>query len=94
LFLSRSLGEHVEKRNKIHRQRIKRPKDHLTIIDADELLRRASEEKSLPWACRSHLSEENNRSDVALKTHHVITLGNVILYVADRYQSTTIFTVL
>jgi hypothetical protein len=79
LFLSRSLGEHVEKRNNIHRQRIKRPIDHLSIIDADELLRRASEEKSLPRACHSHLSEENNRSDVALKTHREVTLENVIL---------------
>lgn len=75
------------------KQRIKGPKGHLSNHEAAELLRRASGAKRLQWACLSHLSEENNHPDVALKTHREVTSGKVVLYVADRYQATEIFTV-
>lgn len=75
------------------KQRIKGPKGHLSNLEAAELLRRAAGEKRLQWACLSHLSEENNHPDVALRTHREVTCGEVALYVADRYQSTEIFTV-
>ena len=75
------------------KQRIRGPHGHLSNLEAAELLRRASDEKRLQWACLSHLSEENNHPDVALKTHREVTSGSVVLYVADRYRSTEIFTV-
>ncbi|MCK9418322.1 MAG: MBL fold metallo-hydrolase [Nitrospirae bacterium] len=76
------------------KQRIRGPHGHISNIEAAELLRRASVEQRLQWACLSHLSEENNHPDVALKTHRAAISGKVTLYVADRYQSTEIFTVL
>ncbi len=75
------------------KQRIRGPHGHLSNIEAAEILRRAAAEKRLQWACLSHLSEENNRPDVALKTHREVTSGEVPLTVAPRYQSTEIFTV-
>jgi phosphoribosyl 1,2-cyclic phosphodiesterase len=75
------------------KQRIRGPHGHISNIEAAELLRRACEEQRLQWACLSHLSEENNHPDVALKTHREVISGNVVLHVADRYQSTRIFTV-
>jgi phosphoribosyl 1,2-cyclic phosphodiesterase len=75
------------------KQRIKGPKGHLSNPEAAELLRCAFGKKRLQWACLAHLSEENNRPDVALKTHREATAGEVTLYVADRYRSTEIFTV-
>lgn len=75
------------------KQRIRGPHGHISNIEAAELLRRASAEQRLQWACLSHLSEENNHPDLALRTHREVISGNVTLYVADRYQSTEIFTV-
>jgi phosphoribosyl 1,2-cyclic phosphodiesterase len=75
------------------KQRIRGPHGHISNLEAAELLRRASDEKRLQWACLSHLSEENNHPEVALKTHREVTSGNITLYVADRYQSSKIFTV-
>ncbi len=75
------------------KQRIKGPKGHLSNFEAAELLRRAAGEKRLQWACLSHLSEENNHPDIALKTHREAVSGDITLYVADRYRSTEIFTV-
>jgi phosphoribosyl 1,2-cyclic phosphodiesterase len=76
------------------KQRIRGPHGHISNVEAAEILRRASDEKRLQWACLSHLSEENNHPDVALKTHREIASGNLTLYVADRYQATEVFTVL
>ncbi len=75
------------------KQRIRGPHGHISNIEAAELLRHASVEQRLQWACLSHLSEENNHPDVALKTHREVISGTVTLYVADRYQSTEILTV-
>jgi phosphoribosyl 1,2-cyclic phosphodiesterase len=76
------------------KQRIKGPKGHLSNYEAADLLRRAVGTRRLQWACLAHLSEENNHPEVALKTHREATSGDVTLYVADRYQSSEIFTVL
>lgn len=75
------------------KQRIRGPKGHISNAEAAELLRRASGEKRLQWACLAHLSEENNHPDVALKTHRESITGDITLYVADRYRSTELFTV-
>jgi phosphoribosyl 1,2-cyclic phosphodiesterase len=75
------------------KQRIKGPKGHISNQECAEILCRASEAKRLQWACLSHLSEQNNHPDVALKTHHAVMAGCVPLYVADRYCASAIFTV-
>ena len=73
------------------KQRIKGPGGHLSNLEAAELLRRASEAKRLKWACLSHLSEQNNHPDVALRTHRSVLPGGVTLYTADRYEVSEIF---
>jgi phosphoribosyl 1,2-cyclic phosphodiesterase len=75
------------------KQRIKGPRGHLSNREAAELLCQASGHGRLQWACLSHLSEQNNHPDIALKTNREITDGCVPLYVADRYCATEIFTV-
>ncbi len=75
------------------KQRIKGPRGHLSNIEAADILRRASEAKRLKWACLSHLSEQNNHPDVALKTHRRLGAEDIILYTADRYTVSDIFTV-
>ncbi len=74
------------------KQRIRGPKGHLSNKEAAELLRRAIESKRLKWACLSHLSEQNNHPDLALKTHRAV-VTDMTLYTADRYRVSNIFTV-
>lgn len=68
------------------KQRIKGPRGHLSNPEAAELLLRASEAKRLKWACLSHLSEQNNHPEVALKTHRSVLSECITLYTADRYR--------
>ncbi len=75
------------------KQRIKGPKGHLSNPEAAELLRRAAEGKRLRWACLSHLSEQNNSPDVALRTHRAVLSDRMTLYTADRHSVSQIFTV-
>ena len=75
------------------KQRIKGPKGHLSNLEAAELLQRAAEGKRLKWACLSHLSEQNNSPDVALKTHRTVLSERITLYTADRYRVSGVFTV-
>ena len=75
------------------KQRIKGPKGHLSNLEAAELLQCAAEGKRLKWACLSHLSEQNNNPDVALKTHRAVLSGCIELYTADRYRASGILTV-
>jgi phosphoribosyl 1,2-cyclic phosphodiesterase len=75
------------------KQRIKGPHGHLSNREAAELLCQASGTGRLQWACLSHLSEQNNHPDIALRTHREIMDGSVSLYVADRYRATEILTV-
>ena len=75
------------------KQRIRGPKGHLSNLESAELLRRAAEGKRLKWACLAHLSEQNNRPDLALRTHRSILSEGLTLYTADRYRSSAVFTV-
>jgi len=75
------------------KQRIKGPRGHLSNIEAADILRRASEAKRLKWACLSHLSEQNNHPDVALRTHRRLGAEDIILYTADRYTVSDVFIV-
>jgi phosphoribosyl 1,2-cyclic phosphodiesterase len=75
------------------KQRIKGPRGHISNIEAAEVLLRASAGNRLQWACLSHLSEQNNNPDVALRTHRKILSEHFLLHVADRYKVSEIFTV-
>jgi len=75
------------------KQRIKGPRGHLSNIEAADILRKASTAKRLKWACLSHLSEQNNHPDVALTTHRRFGAEDIVLYTADRYTVSDIFTV-
>ena len=75
------------------KQRIKGPKGHLSNLEAAELLCQAAEGKRLKWACLSHLSEQNNRPDLALRTHREVLSDRITLYTADRYRASGIFSI-
>lgn len=75
------------------KQRIRGPRGHISNHEAAELLHRAARHKRLQWACLSHLSEENNNPDLALRTSREITAGDVTLFVADRYAASDILMV-
>ncbi len=75
------------------KHRIRGPRGHISNLESAELLRRACAAGRLKWACLSHLSEQNNRPDLALKTHRNIVGEALELAVAHRYRSTGIFTV-
>ncbi len=75
------------------KQRIRGPHGHLSNPEAAELLRRAAEGKRLKWACLSHLSEQNNHPDLALRTHRSVLAECITLYTADRYRASGVFTV-
>ncbi len=75
------------------KQRIKGPRGHISNIEAAEVLRGASSTNRLQWACLAHLSEQNNRPDVALRTHRAILSEKITLYVADRYSATDVLTI-
>jgi phosphoribosyl 1,2-cyclic phosphodiesterase len=70
------------------KRRIKGPGGHISNIESAELLRSA---KRLRWACLSHLSEQNNDPDVALKTHRSVLGRELKLYTASRYSATGLF---
>ncbi len=75
------------------KQRIRGPRGHLSNPEAAELLRRAAEAKRLKWACLSHLSEQNNHPEVALKTHRAVVSERITLYTADRYAVSDILSI-
>lgn len=70
------------------KRRIHGPGGHISNRDAAELLKSAGR---LKWACLSHLSEENNDPELALRTHREILNSDLPLYVASRYRATGLF---
>lgn len=73
------------------KRRIHGPGGHLSNVEAAELL--GAQGRHLKWACLSHLSEQNNRPDIALKTHHEIANPTYALHVAGRHSATAAFVV-
>jgi phosphoribosyl 1,2-cyclic phosphodiesterase len=67
------------------RKRIAGPGGHLSNVEAAELLARVN--GRLAWACLAHLSQENNRPELALQTHREILGRPLPLYVASRYEA-------
>ena len=72
------------------KKRIQGPKGHLSNAEAAELLQAGS---GLKWACLSHLSENNNKPALALKTHREIVGRRLTLYTASRYAPSGILTI-
>jgi len=66
------------------KKRIHGPGGHLSNSEAAELLRSAAGPR-LKWVCLAHLSEENNRPELALHTHRAILGYRFPLYLASRY---------
>jgi phosphoribosyl 1,2-cyclic phosphodiesterase len=73
------------------KRRISGPGGHLSNADAAELL--GAHGGRLRWACLAHLSERNNRPDIALETHRDIAKPVYTLHVASRYSASTAFAV-
>ncbi len=72
--------------------RIRGPRGHISNIESAELLR-GSASPALQWACLAHLSEQNNRPDLALRTHKEILGDAFPLRAASRYEPTGLFEV-
>lgn len=65
------------------KQRIRGPGGHLSNREAADLLSTAG--PRLQWACLAHLSEDNNRPELALHTHRQVLGQAFTLHVASRY---------
>ena len=73
-------------------RRIRGPRGHLSNCDAAQLLAAANGGR-LQWACLAHLSEENNRPELALRTHRAILGAQLPLHVASRHEATDVLEV-
>jgi phosphoribosyl 1,2-cyclic phosphodiesterase len=75
------------------KQRIKGPRGHLSNAEAAELLASAASPR-LRWACLAHLSEQNNRPELALRAHReILAAADLPLHVASRYGASDVFAV-
>ena len=68
------------------KRRIRGPGGHISNVEAAELLDGVAGAK-LRWACLAHLSQENNRPDLALQTHYDIVGDRFALYAASRHKA-------
>jgi phosphoribosyl 1,2-cyclic phosphodiesterase len=66
------------------KRRIRGPGGHLSNREAAELLSAAAGSR-LQWACLAHLSEDNNRPELALHTHREVLGEGLTLHLASRY---------
>lgn len=67
--------------------RIRGPGGHISNMESAEMIS-ASARTRLRWACLSHLSEQNNSPDLALRTHREIGRTSYALHAASRYGPT------
>lgn len=74
------------------KQRIRGPGGHLSNPEAAELVSRAAGSR-LRWACLGHLSQDNNRPELALRTWREILGHRLPLHVAGRHAATEILEV-
>lgn len=65
-------------------ERIRGPRGHLSNPEAAELIRTAG--RRLQWAVLAHLSEENNRPEIALETHRRHVGRTFPFHLAGRYE--------
>ncbi len=66
------------------KRRIAGPSGHLSNDESAALVGAGSR---LQWALLAHLSEENNRPQIAQQTHREATDGKIAIHVASRYQA-------
>lgn len=64
--------------------RIRGPGGHLSNTEAAGLLAATTR---MEWACLAHLSEENNRPELALAAHREVVPPGLPLYVASRREA-------
>jgi phosphoribosyl 1,2-cyclic phosphodiesterase len=69
------------------KERIRGAGGHLSNAEAAELLRDAAPPR-LAWVCLGHLSEHNNRPDLALDTHRQIGGHTAPIHTASRWDAT------
>ncbi len=74
------------------KRRIKGSGGHLSNLEAANLIKESASSR-LKWACLCHLSEDNNRPDVAVKTHKEILGDDFPVYVASRHEVSHVFEV-
>lgn len=65
------------------KRRIRGPHGHISNMESAQLLRECG--GRLKWACLAHLSEQNNRPDLALEAHRAEARGDYSLHAASRY---------
>ncbi len=70
------------------KRRIRGPRGHLSNREAAALLHAARD--NLRWACLCHLSAENNRPQVALKTSRQLLGDRFQLYLSHRDRATEV----
>ncbi len=68
------------------KRRIRGRGGHISNIESAELLARAASPRMV-WACLSHLSEQNNNPELALRTHRERLPGRIQLAAASRYRA-------
>jgi len=68
------------------KSRIRGDGGHLSNEESAALL--AEEGRELQWVCVGHLSEDNNRPELAHEAHHAALGGRVPVSVAGRYEPT------
>lgn len=71
------------------KNRIMGPSGHLSNHECAELIQASG--KNLSWVCLSHLSEQNNTPEHALKAHENIITRDIDIHVASRYRATAVF---
>jgi phosphoribosyl 1,2-cyclic phosphodiesterase len=69
--------------------RIRGAGGHLSNVEAGELVRRVGPQR-FRWICLGHLSEQNNRPELALETHRAIVGASAGVYVASRHEATVL----
>ena len=69
------------------KERIRGPGGHLSNLEAAELLA-ASASDRLQWVCLAHLSQDNNKPELALQTHRKVLGAKLPLQVAGRHAAT------
>lgn len=74
------------------KQRIRGPGGHLSNAEAAKLVMNSGADR-LRWACLGHLSEDNNRPELAMSTWRTILGPALPLHVAGRHASTDVLEV-
>ena len=66
------------------KRRIRGKGGHISNSECADLLGRVALFRRLKWACLCHLSEENNRPEIAMAASRLAVDPNVIIHVASR----------